>query len=185
VNFDSTQLAFASAAVGAQATDATLNVNSTQAGSGRLGFALGKSAGAVWAAGTQEIVKITFTLGSTVPNATVSALTFGDVPVTREIASAAAVTLPAAYQDGSITAFNGYEADMNGNGAVTVTDWVKIGRIVAGLDPVPAGVDFMKADCAPRSSLGNGALSITDWVQAGRYAAGLDPLTSVGGPSSQ
>ena len=73
---------------------------------------------------------------------------------------------------------------MNGNGTVSITDWVKVGRIVAGLDPAPTGVDFLKADCAPKSSLGNGTLSVTDWVQAGRYAAGLDPLTPVGGPSA-
>jgi hypothetical protein len=60
---------------------------------------------------------------------------------------------------------------------------VKIGRIVAGLDPAPTGVAFMKADCAPRSTLGSGTLTISDWVQAGRYAAGLDPLTPVGGPT--
>ncbi|NBO56677.1 MAG: hypothetical protein EBU84_19260 [Actinobacteria bacterium] len=66
---------------------------------------------------------------------------------------------------------------------------MKIGRIVAGLDPKPTGADFLKTDCAPRLNtdgslrLGNGSLSVADWVQAGRYAAGLDPLTPVGGPS--
>lgn len=184
VNFDPAQLAFVSAATGAQASDATLNTNSTQAASGRLGFALAKPAGATWTGGTQEVVKITFTLGSGVANGTVSSLSFGDVPVTREIASATAETLPGAYQGGTVTALSGFEADMNGNGAVTITDWVKVGRIVAGLDPAPTGIDFMKADCAPRSSLGNGSLSVTDWVQAGRYAAGLDPLTVVGGPTA-
>jgi hypothetical protein len=184
VSFDTAQLTFVSAAAGAQAADATFNPNSMQAASGKLGFAVGKPAGATWAAGTQEVVKITFTLVGTVADGTVSNLTFGDVPVVREVASAAADTLPAAYQPGSVTALSGYEADMNGNGVVTVTDWVKVGRIVAGLDPMPTGTDFMKADCAGRSTLGNGSLTITDWVQAGRYAAGLDPLTPVGGPSS-
>ena len=184
VNFDATQLTYVSAAAGAQATDATLNTNSTQAASGKLGFALAKPSGAVWSAGAQELVKITFTIGSGVANATILPLTFGDTPVFREISSATAEALAGGYVTGNVTAFSGYEADMNGNGAVTITDWVKVGRIVAGLDPVPTGVDFMKADCAPRSSFGNGALSITDWVQAGRYAAGLDPLTVVGGPAA-
>ena len=184
VSFDPSQLTFVTAAVGAQASDASLNTNSTQASSGKVGLALAKPSGAVWAAGTQEVVKITFTLGSSVPDATVSPLAFGDVPVTREVSSAGAVALVAGFQNGNVTAVSGYEADMNGSGAVTVTDWVKVGRIVAGLDPLPTGIDFMKADCAPRSSFGNGALSITDWVQAGRYAAGLDPLTAAGGPTA-
>ena len=184
VNFDATKLTFVSATAGAQATDATLNTNSSQTSSGKLGIAMAKPSGAVWSAGTQEIVKLTFTLASSVPDTTVVPLTFGDVPVAREISSVAAGPLPAGYQSGSVTALSGYEADMNGSGAVTITDWVKVGRIVAGLDPAPTGIDFLKADCAPRSSLGNGALSITDWVQAGRYAAGLDPLTAVGGPAA-
>ena len=184
LDFDPTSLAFVSAAAGAQATDATLNFNSAQAAAGRLGLAMAKPSGVGWPAGTNEIVKITFALGATVPAGTVSPLTFGDVPVLREVSSAAAVSLPAGYEGGSITALSGYEADMNGNGAVSVTDWVKVGRIVAGLDPIPSGIDFMKADCAPRNSLGNGSLSVTDWVQAGRYAASLDPLTPVGGPAA-
>jgi hypothetical protein len=81
----------------------------------------------------------------------------------------------------------GYEADVSpapdGNGAITVTDWVKVGRYAAGLDSVSSASQFQRADCAPRSTLGNGAITITDWVQAGRYAAGLDPLTPAGGPT--
>ncbi len=83
-----------------------------------------------------------------------------------------------------LTLVAGFEADMNGNGIVSITDWVKVGRIVAGLDVVANGSDFQKADCAGRATLGNGVLSISDWVQAGRYAAGLDPSTAVGGPSA-
>jgi len=80
----------------------------------------------------------------------------------------------------------GYEADMSprptGNNSVTITDWVQIGRFAVGFDPLPTGNEFMRADCAPRSSLGNGVISLTDWVQAGRYAAGLDAMTPAGGP---
>ena len=87
----------------------------------------------------------------------------------------------------------GFEADVNplpaGNNAVTVSDWVRVGRLVAGLEsPINSG-DFTRADCAPRTNAvlgifprGNGALSVADWTQAGRYAAGLDPLTPAGGP---
>jgi hypothetical protein len=189
LEFNTSQLTFVSAAVGADAADATLNSNSTQATSGRVGFAIAKPAGVAFAAGSREVVKVTFTLGSGVANAVVCPIVFGNTPVAREVASAAATELPSGYQSGNVTCLAGFEADMNGNGVVTVTDWVKVGRIVAGLDQAPTGIDFMKADCAPRLNtdgslrLGNGSLSLTDWVQAGRYAAGLDPLTPVGGPS--
>jgi hypothetical protein len=63
----------------------------------------------------------------------------------------------------------GYEADINprptGNNSVTITDWVQTGRFAAGLDPLPTGSEFVRADCAPRSSLGNGLISLTDWVR--------------------
>lgn len=182
VSFDAAQLTYVSAVVGANAADASLNPNVSAASSGRVGVALAKPTNAVWAAGTQEVVKFTFTLGAGVTNGTVLTLAFVDTPVGREISDALANALPTAYQSGTVTALAGFEADMNGNGTVSITDWVRVGRIVAGLDAVPTGIDFLKADCSPRSALGNGILSVTDWVQAGRYAAGLDPLTPVGGP---
>jgi len=88
----------------------------------------------------------------------------------------------------------GFEGDVaplpNGNNTVSVSDWVRVGRLVAGLEtPLNSG-DFARADCAPRTNaitgtlpLGNGLLSVADWTQAGRYAAGLDPLTAAGGPA--
>ena len=182
--FDPAQLTFLGAAVGAQAADASLNCNVSQIASGKLGLALAKPTGARWAAGTPEIVTITFGVNASVAVGTVASLTFGDSPVTREISDATAQVLPGEFQDGSITVVAGFEADMNGNGGVSITDWVKVGRIVAGLDVVANGSDFQKADCAGRATLGNGVLSISDWVQAGRYAAGLDPNTAVGGPTA-
>ncbi|MGH8247729.1 MAG: IPT/TIG domain-containing protein, partial [Gammaproteobacteria bacterium] len=85
------------------------------------------------------------------------------------------------------TVSTGIEGDVaprsQGNGTVTITDWVQIGRFVSGQD-TPSGSEFQRADTAPRETQGNGALTITDWVQAGRYAAGLDPATPAGGPAS-
>jgi hypothetical protein len=80
----------------------------------------------------------------------------------------------------------GIEGDVQprpgGNGSVTTTDWVQIGRFAAGLDEVNLGNEFQKADCAPRTTGGNGQLTVADWVQAGRYAAGLDPVPGATGP---
>ncbi|MBM3881077.1 MAG: hypothetical protein FJ387_15375 [Verrucomicrobia bacterium] len=89
----------------------------------------------------------------------------------------------------------GFEADVMptpyGNNSVTVSDWVRVGRLVVGLESVLSSSEFMRADCAPRTNtlagtlpLGNGVLSVADWTQAGRYAAGLDPLTAAGGPNA-
>ena len=86
----------------------------------------------------------------------------------------------------------GFEADVmpepNGDNAATISDWVKIGRLVAGLDTVLNSSEFQRVDCAPRMvgtnlTLGDGRLTVADWTQAGRYTAGLDPLTPAGGPT--
>lgn len=80
-----------------------------------------------------------------------------------------------------------YEADLsprpNGkrNGKVTLSDWVQVGRFVAGLDGLTSDSEFQRADCAPRSTFGDGRITLADWVQAGRYAVGLDPVASAGG----
>lgn len=70
-----------------------------------------------------------------------------------------------------------------GDGRVTVSDWVQVGRFAAGLDTPTPGPEFQRGDCAPRSISGNGGISISDWVQAGRYAAGLDPPQYAAGPN--
>lgn len=82
-----------------------------------------------------------------------------------------------------------YEADVaprpsGNNGAVTITDWVQVGRFAAGLDTAATGSEFQRADCAPKATLGDGRITIADWVQAGRYATGLDPIVAAGGPTS-
>src|SRR5581483_392136 len=72
----------------------------------------------------------------------------------------------------------------DGDGTVSVVDWVQVGRYVAALDTPTNASEFQRADCAPRSSSGDGQLTVSDWVQAGRYAAGLDPITVAAGPTS-
>ena len=86
----------------------------------------------------------------------------------------------------------GFEADVmpepNGDNAATISDWVKVGRLVAGLDAVLNSSEFQRVDCAPRMvgtnlTFGDGRLTVADWTQAGRYAAGLDALTPADGPT--
>ncbi len=83
----------------------------------------------------------------------------------------------------------GYEGDVSsrtapGKGSVGISDWVLIGRFVAGDDAPQSTNEFQRADCAPVNTKGDGQLTIADWAQAGRYATGVDPLTAAGGPTA-
>lgn len=186
LTFDSTVLSNPQAVLGSDATGASINVNSGQTASGRLGLIVALPAGQAFNAGVRRIFAVTFTVAANT-NANTTPIGFGNQPVAQEIASASAATLVASFTAGTVTISRGIEADVtprpNGNGSVTVSDYVQIGRFAAGLDTPANGSEFQRADCAPRDSLGNGLISVSDFVQAGRYAAGLDPLVSAGGPS--
>ncbi|MGH9852081.1 MAG: hypothetical protein ACREBD_19770, partial [Blastocatellia bacterium] len=60
LNFDPAQLQFVSATAGRGVTGALLNVNLSQAASGRVGLVLALPAGQVIAAGSRQIVVVTF-----------------------------------------------------------------------------------------------------------------------------
>ncbi len=81
-----------------------------------------------------------------------------------------------------------YEGDLapasSGNGAVTASDWVRAGRLIAGLESVASLGEFQRLDCAPIGTLGDGRLTVADWIQVGRYAAGLDTTVLAGGPAT-
>jgi len=78
-----------------------------------------------------------------------------------------------------------YEADVyprpTGDHQVGLSDWVEVGRMVAGLDTPTNSDEMLRADCAPRNAP-DGILTVADWVQAGRYELKLDPLTLVTPP---
>ncbi len=188
LSFSPSVLAFVAAAPAAGFSSVALNVNSSQASPGQLGLSFALPAGAAIPAGTNAIIEVQFEITASV-GTTFASLSFSDAPVPREFSDPLAETLRSSYLGGTIAITGaGFEGDVtplpDGNGAVTATDWVKIGRYAAKLDPVPNASQFQRADCAPRSSFGNGAITVTDWVQTGRYAAGLDPLTPAGGPVS-
>ena len=102
VNFDPTLLQFANVVLGSGASGAVLNVNSSQAASGRVGVAVGASPGNALAAGDLEIARLTLIssfYGSNSVNAS-----FGDQPILREVADANATTESASYSGASFTA---------------------------------------------------------------------------------
>ena len=82
----------------------------------------------------------------------------------------------------------GYEGDVaprpDGDGTLTIADWVQEGRYIVNLDTPAPGSEFMRADCAPRATQGDGKMTVADWVQVGRYAVGLDPFEAIGGPAA-
>jgi hypothetical protein len=188
LNFDTTKLTYVSIALGSGANGATVLTNATQAASGKLGVILALPPGQTFAAGTQEMVEVTF-MTAVRTNDVSTTVSFGDVPIVRELSDASGNLLAAAYASGvawiQAAAFEGDVSPRpNGDKALTLRDWVQEGRFVAGLDYPTNASEFQRADCAPRATLGDGAITVIDWVQVGRYAAQLDPLTVAGGPTN-
>ena len=185
LTFDPAVLGNPQATLGSDASGATLNANTSQVGGGRLGIALSLPFGQKFNAGARQVVVVNFAIASGT-SASSTPINFGDQPISREISDVNARALAAGFSSGAVAITSGFEADVaprpNGNGSVTITDWVQIGRFISGQD-APSASEFQRADTAPRESRGNGSLSITDWVQAGRYAAGLDAQTPAGGPT--
>lgn len=187
LTFDPALLSSPQVSLGADAAGAQLQAVTTQTAQGRIGIGLALAAGQKFAAGTRQFAVVTFNLAATAAAGTTT-LDFGDQPLAREVSDASAVAIPAAYTAGSVTVVPGYEADVtprpsgNNNGTLTITDWVQVGRFVAGLDTPAVGAEFQRADCAPRDTKGDGRLTVADWVQAGRYL-GTDPIVAAGGPA--
>lgn len=187
LTFDPSVLSNPQVALGSDANGASQNVNVSQVTSGRLGLIVALPSGQAFSMGTRRIFAVTFTIAANT-SANTTPIGFGNQPVAQEVASVAAAALPVSFVAGTVTISRGIEADVtpapDGNGSVTVTDYVKVGRFAAGLDTPTVGGEFQRADCAPRSTLGNGAITVSDYVQAGRYAAGLDELVPAGGPTA-
>ncbi len=99
VNFDTSQLTFVRATLGTDAQGAALNINTGQIAQGRIGIGMALSSGQTIAAGTRQLVTLTFNVPATssVNSTTVS---FGDQPIAREVVDATANVLPTTYTPG-------------------------------------------------------------------------------------
>lgn len=101
LSFDPANVSFVSAALGSAAGGATLNLNTSQLASGRLGIAMALSTGSHFAAGLDELVKVTFQAAPTASgNFPVG---FGDQLIYREVSDPSANALIADYVSGTIT----------------------------------------------------------------------------------
>jgi len=184
LQFDAAKLTYVSEALGSDATGATLFVNVEQKTAGKLGFLVGKAPSQTFSAGQKAVLNVTFTVSSGVAGGEIIPIAFSDLPSTRKVIDAVSTTLTAAFNNGAVTAVSGLEGDLNNDGVVDGADWVKLGRIVVGLDPVPTGLNFMRADAAPKSTKGDGVIDGGDWVQVGRWVVGLDATQAAGGPTT-
>lgn len=88
--------------LGTGGTGATLNVNTAQAASGRIGITLALAAGQSFAAGTRQIIVVTFAVAGNAP-AGAASISFGDQPVFREVSDPNANPVTATFTPGTIT----------------------------------------------------------------------------------
>jgi hypothetical protein len=101
LTFDPSLLTYLGTSPGADAAGATLLVNSSQAASGRLGYALALGTGSTFATGIRELIRASFKASASTTG-TVSAA-FADQPVPRAVSDASANVLPASYTNGTIS----------------------------------------------------------------------------------
>ncbi|HTL17976.1 MAG TPA: LamG-like jellyroll fold domain-containing protein, partial [Patescibacteria group bacterium] len=185
LNFSPTKLTNTGVTLGSGATGGSLQFNSGS--SGTVGIVVALPSGTTFAPGTQEVAEVSFSTAISASAYSVP-LTFGDQPTKSELSDTKANPLAVKFTGAQVTVSrSSFEADVaprpNGDGTVSIVDWVQVGRYVAALDSPTNASEFQRADCAPRKNGGDGTLTVSDWVQAGRYAAGLDPLTLASGPS--
>jgi len=102
LNFNPAILGNPRAALGGGATGASLNANAAQAAQGRFGVVLALPAGQAFAAGTRQLVIVTFMVASGAVRG-MTPINFGDQPVTREVAGVNGLALPADFQAGKVT----------------------------------------------------------------------------------
>ncbi|MCX6921753.1 MAG: hypothetical protein NT154_00815, partial [Verrucomicrobia bacterium] len=93
-------LSYVSASLGSAGSGATLFVNASQAGAGRLGVVLALGTGNSFAAGTKEVVKVNFRAAGLDQGKYTVALT--NQPVPCEVSDPAALRLAASYVNGTI-----------------------------------------------------------------------------------
>ncbi len=186
LRFDSTQLSNPQVSLGSDAINGTLNVNAGEAAVGRLGVRLSLLQGQKFSTGSRQVAKVSFTIKPST-NAGATVVEFSDEPVVRGLTDFNGNSVVGTYAAGNVVITPGFESDVTprplGNGSVSTSDWVQVGRFVSGLDEIADGSEFQRADIAPKNTLGDGRLTIADWVLAGRYASGLEGVVAAGGAS--
>jgi hypothetical protein len=99
--FNPMTMSFVNASLGADAASALLNVNTNEAGLGRVGFALALSPGHTFGTGNKEILKLNFRVAAAALEGP-SVFKFTDLPVTREVADTTAMPVLATFTHGIV-----------------------------------------------------------------------------------
>ena len=100
LNFDPAKLGFTSATLADAVSGATLNINARDAAQGRIGCVLALSANRSFAAGSMQLVKLSFRATASASGNTL--VSFADQPVPRGISDPNASALPANYIDAAV-----------------------------------------------------------------------------------
>jgi len=185
VAYDPTKLVLQNVQLGQATVGAYVMEVDTMTNSGLVGFAVMLNIGSTVPAGTNKQVALLNFRALPVTSNTMVSMFFTNSPTLQQTYDNNFNLLPATYAGGVVTLLpSEYAADVYprtnsvGDHAVTVQDWLEMGRMVAGLDTPMSHDEMLRADCAPRNAP-DGVLTVADWVQAGRYALGLDPLALV------
>jgi len=101
LTFNPASVSYTGATLGNAANGAALNINSDNLPAGRVGFALALPSGTHFAAGMNELLKITFR--PSISETGGISVGFGDVPISREISDATARVLSSDYLPATIT----------------------------------------------------------------------------------
>jgi hypothetical protein len=96
--FDPTVLTYTSASLGSNAVGASLFINTNYTPVGRLGVVVGYLGG-VFAAGTQEVVKLNF---NSISYSNTTSLVFGNSPIIQQVVDSSANVVSATYQNASL-----------------------------------------------------------------------------------
>jgi hypothetical protein len=191
LSYTPSRLQFAGVSLGSGAINGSILVNTSLTNIGRVGIAFALEPNATFNGGTQQVVVVRFNSTSFISGAPITTtVSFTASPVPQVLTDATAATLPRIFLSPAQVLLrpSPIEGDVYprpaGNRILDISDWVQVGRFVAGLDQAASAEEFQRIDCAPRATRGDGQLKVTDWVQAGRYAVGLDPVTAVGGPKA-
>ncbi len=182
LNFPTAALSNPVAVLGSGAAGAMLNTNLAQTASGRLGVALALSSGQTFAAGTRQLVVVTFTVAANAA-AGPAAITFGDQPIAREISDVTANTLNATFTAGSVTVQqpNPVPAltSLNPNSATAGTNGLTL--TVNGSNFVPTSQVFWNGSSRTTSFVS--ATQLTATIPAGDLAAAGTATVTVANPS--
>ena len=192
LSYDIALLGIPTAVCGAGAPGCAITVNNSLPG--KVGITVMPAVQI--AAGTREIVNLTFpTFVSTALSTPVS---FGDIPVARDIRDAGNNPLPALYSTGFVAftqGTGGLEGDVvdgvgspAGGDGVRSNDVTRVRQFVLGTAAVNTTTNqFQRADTSPRDTVlgtyGDGRIDASDVTVARLYNLGNLPPTTAAGPT--